>query len=245
MLNNLTLITDPSFASSNPSSTYAFFKGDSIKSNQQDFNLFKGTRGGRRPNSGRKRIHSRGVSHRVREKVSHRTPLHINFKYRTHIRNKVCLRLLKKAIINARTHGLKIIHFSLQSNHVHLIIESESNKILTKGMRSLTVTFAKGLKKGRVQVERYHLHVLKSIKETRNAVLYVLFNKQKHEKGTYLKIDEYSSIMLLSNAIELIRTFCQKRKMTLKISSGEKCYLDSGTSYFINRATSTAHLYSR
>ncbi len=151
-----------------------------MKIKQHTLNLFSGNKGGRRPGSGRKRIRSRGVAHRNRENVSARTPMHINFKYRTQIRNKKCLKLLKKPILNARSHGLRIIHFSLQSNHVHLIIECENNEMLTRGMRSLTVTFAKGLKAGRVQLERYHLHVLRSVRETKNAVLYVLFNQQKH-----------------------------------------------------------------
>lgn len=89
-----------------------------------DFILYKGKHGGRRPEAGRKRIHSRGVSHRIREKVSGRTPLHINFKFRTFIKNKRCLALLKRAILNARSHGLRVIHFSLQSNHIHLIVEA-------------------------------------------------------------------------------------------------------------------------
>lgn len=69
----------------------------------------------------------------------------------------------------------------MQTNHIHLIIEADHNDTLTKGMRSLTVTFAKGLKKGKVQLERYHLHVLRSLKETKNAIQYVLFNQQKHD----------------------------------------------------------------
>lgn len=147
---------------------------------QLKLNIYKGKKGGRRPDCGRKRIHSKGVAHRVREKVSVRTSLHINFKFKAHIRTKQCLKLLKRAILNSRKHGLRIMQFSLRSNHIHLIVEAETNEILTKGMRSLTVTFAKGLDKGRVQIERYHLHVLKTIRETRNAIQYVLQNSLKH-----------------------------------------------------------------
>lgn len=192
-----------------------------MKPKQFNLNLYKGSRGGRRPGSGRKRIHSKGVAHREREKVSARTPLHINFKFRTQIRNKLCLKLLKRAILNSRTHGLRITHFSLQYNHIHLIVEAETNRILETGMRSLTVTFAKGLKMGKVQIERYHLHVLRSLRETRNAVLYVLFNRQKHEKGTYSKIDEYSSLLILKNATELIRAFTVRAKITLEVRKVE------------------------
>jgi len=119
------------------------------------FNLFKGKRGGRRPGAGRKRIHSKGVSHLKRETVSKRTPQHVNFKFQCSIRNKDCLKLLKRSIQNAQKMGLKIIHFSLQSNHVHLLTEAENNEVLTRGMRALTI----------VQLERYHLYVLRILRE--------------------------------------------------------------------------------
>lgn len=167
---------------------------------QLELNLNKGRHGGRRSNAGRKRIHSKGVAHRSRESVNHRTPLHINFKYKTTIKNKQCLKLLKRAIINSRRLGLNVIHYSLQSNHVHLIVEAVDNKILTKGMRSLTVTMAKGLKKGRVQLGRYHLHVLRSLQETKNALRYVLYNEAKHSPLRLFHVTEYSSLYFKNKA---------------------------------------------
>lgn len=182
--------------------------------------------GGKRKNSGRQRLKSKGVSHRIREKVSVRTPLHINFRYSERVRNKDSLKLLKKAIVNARRHGLRILHFSFQSNHIHLIVEATSNDILSLGMRSLTITFAMGLNRGRIQVERYHLHVLRSIRETRNAIYYVLFNQQKHERprrqpGTSSTIDEYSSVLSLAYGIDLVRIFAKRSRMTLKIQKNQ------------------------
>lgn len=208
---------------------------------QLQLNVFKGKRGGRRPGSGRKRIHSRGVAHRTREVVTGRTPLHINFKFRKTIRNKHALKLLKRALLKARSQGLCVIHFSLQSNHIHLIVEAQSNQILTKGMRSLTVTFAKGLHLGRIQVGRYHLHVLKSIQETRHAVRYVLFNKQKHEKGTYSVIDGYSSLLTLADPRKIIRSFAIKSKMTLKIGVNDCWRGDQEKSFLLKRALSTLY----
>lgn len=211
------------------------FQGGIMRSKQLKLNLHSGKHGGRRPGSGRKRIKSKGVSHRTRERLNSRTPLHINFKFKTTIRNKDNLRLLKRAILNARSHGLRIIHFSMQWNHVHLIVEANSNAILTKGMRSLTVTFAKGLRKGKVQIERYHLHVLRSLRETRNAVMYVLFNKQKHEKGTYSVIDGYTSLMSASNALKLIKNFAISYKYTLKIERNNDFIPDAVASYLLIR----------
>lgn len=203
---------------------------------QLGLNIYRGGKGGRRPGSGRKRIHSKGVSHRTRERVNHKTPMHINFKYKTHIRNKDCLRLLKRAILNARAKGLRVIHYSMQSNHIHIIVESACNNRLSSGMRSLTVTFAKGLKRGRVQLERYHLHVLKSVKETKNAIRYVLFNQQKHEMKKTSYLDEYSSLLSLPVALDLIRNFATETKMTLTLNLKEKMFLEIGKSYFSNEA---------
>jgi hypothetical protein len=166
-------------------------------SKQMSLNLHRGTWGGRRPNSGKKRIHSKGVAHRTRESVNQRQPLHVNFKYRVSIRNKEVLKILKRALLNSRTKGLRILHYSVQSNHMHFIIEADNNRILEAGMRSLTVTLAKGIKKGKVQLGRYHLHVLKTIRETKNAIHYVLFNEQKHSGKKSVVLDGYSSLHAL------------------------------------------------
>jgi REP element-mobilizing transposase RayT len=197
------------------------------------FNLFKGTRGGRRPGSGRKRIHSKGVSHLKRETVTKRTPQHINFKFKCSIRNKDCLKLLKQSIQNAQKQGLKIIHFSLQSNHVHLITETENNEVLTKGMRSLTITFSKGLKRGRVQLERYHLHVQKTLREAKHAIAYVLFNEQKHTKKKASKIDGYPSVLYLEDGLRPVRNFSKKNRMTLTIEKIWKEFTLSQTSGYL------------
>lgn len=168
------------------------------KSKQISLNIYKGTHGGRRLNSGRKRIHSKGVSHTKREKVRAFTPLHVNFKYKLTVKNKEGLKALHRAIKNARTQGLKIIHFSLQHNHVHLIIEATNNKTLSKGMRSLTITLAKILNKGRIQLQRYHLHVLKTNREIKNAIRYVLFNEKKHNGK--MTLDSFSTVGLMGTA---------------------------------------------
>ena len=176
-----------------------------MKAKQLTLNIYKGKHGGRRPNSGRKRIHSKGVSHEKREKVRFYTPLHINFKYKLTVKNKEGLKALHRAIRNARTHGLRIIHFSLQHNHVHLIVAATNNTTLTKGMRSLTITMAKTIDKGKIQIQRYHLHVLKTRREAKNAIHYVLFNERKHTGK--MTIDSYSTAGLLGSAKEIAKTF--------------------------------------
>lgn len=177
---------------------------------QLSLNLNKGSWGGRRSKSGRKRIHSKGVQHRKREAVDSKKPLHVNFKYKLGIRNKEFLKILKRALFNSRAKGLRILHYSVQSNHVHFIIEADTNGILESGMRSLTVTLAKGINKGKVQLERYHLHVLKTMREAKNAIHYVLFNEQKHTGKKVVSMTAYSSLHAL-DAKRIVRNL----KMTL------------------------------
>lgn len=64
-------------------------------------------------------------------------------------------------------------------------------------MRSLTVTLVRGIDKGKIQIERYHLHVLKTKAEVKNAVKYVCFNEEKHTGKR--NIDPYSSVCLILN----------------------------------------------
>lgn len=154
---------------------------------QLSLNLYKGTHGGRRPNCGRPRLHSKGVAHRTREKINAHTPFHINFKYKAFIRTNKVLEILEIGIKNASRHKLKVTHYTLQSNHVHIIAESPHNESLIKGMRSLTNTIVKRIGKGSIQIERYHLHVLKTPTEVSNAVTYVLGNDIKHRGKLDLK----------------------------------------------------------
>ncbi len=143
-------------------------------------NICKGFNGGPRPGAGRPRKHSKGVSHSQREKITSRTPLHINFKYNAYVRTPKMMDIISRAIHNCAKHDFNVTHFSLQSNHIHLIAETKNNSTLTTGMRSLTVTLVRGLNKGSIQLERYHLHVLKTPREVRNALDYVLHNDIKH-----------------------------------------------------------------
>jgi hypothetical protein len=64
-------------------------------------------------------------------------------------------------------------------------------------MRSLTVTLVKGINKGKVQLQRFHLHMLRSKRETKNAIHYVCHNEKKHTIRTHL--DSFSSVCLLLN----------------------------------------------
>ena len=81
--------------------------------------------------------------------------------------------------------AFRLVHYSIQANHVHLIVEAESATALGCGMKSLAARFARAVNRalgrnGPVLVDRYHLHTLKTPREVRRALAYVLLNARKH-----------------------------------------------------------------
>jgi len=78
-----------------------------------------------------------------------------------------------------------VIHFSVQLDHVHLIAEADSERGLAKGMRGLTTRCALAINRaaqhrGSVWHHRYHSHELRTPREVRQAMTYVLLNFRKH-----------------------------------------------------------------
>ena len=81
--------------------------------------------------------------------------------------------------------GFRLVHFSVQSNHLHLIAEADGRDALRRGVQGLCIRVAKSLNRlveraGSVFSDRYHMHVLRSPLETRRCLAYVLLNSRKH-----------------------------------------------------------------
>jgi hypothetical protein len=95
------------------------------------------------------------------------------------------------------------VHYSIQRDHVHLIVEAAGKKALASGMKSVGPRLARAVQsvfsvRGRVLAGRYHLHVLRSPREVRNALAYVLLNARKHwvqrrRKAPPVRLDVCSS----------------------------------------------------
>lgn len=96
------------------------------------------------------------------------------------------MRVLAPAISAARDRfGTRITHYSVQGNHMHFIVEAKDQAALSRAMQGLAVRFAKGLNRmmgrsGKVFADRFHAHILRSPREVRNAVRYVLENARRH-----------------------------------------------------------------
>jgi REP element-mobilizing transposase RayT len=178
----------------------------------------------KRKTCGRKRLHSPGVAHSTRERVTRHLPLHINFKLALEkgtLRNKTVLKFLAKAIAKARAKDLRIIQFSLQHNHVHLIVEANNNQTLSKGMRALIISLVMRLnfhwkKSGQRLKQRYHLHVLRTRREVQHACHYVRHNVIKHSGILSSACDAYSSFGTSFFAAEIAGRLDPPRAWLLK-----------------------------
>src|SRR5207253_1330187 len=78
-----------------------------------------------------------------------------------------------------------LVHFSVQGNHLHLVVEADDEKALARGMQGLGVRIAKALnrlmgRKGAVFADHYHARTLRSPTQVANALAYVLMNFLHH-----------------------------------------------------------------
>jgi REP-associated tyrosine transposase len=154
-------------------------------------------RGGRREGAGRPRTREHpglpgpGVPHLRRPKLSPHHPVHVTQRVQPgvgYLRQQARARLIRDAMREVRLRfGLRVVHYSIQGNHLHLIVEVESAAALARGMQALGIRIAKALnalagRRGGVFVDRYHAHALTSRRETANAVRYVLGNYRHHAR---------------------------------------------------------------
>jgi hypothetical protein len=81
--------------------------------------------------------------------------------------------------------GTRLVQFSLQSNHLHLIVETTGKGDLSRAMKGLAVRLARRLngqlrRRGGVFADRYHSRALRTPREVRSALIYVLRNHHRH-----------------------------------------------------------------
>ena len=173
-------------------------------------------RGGRRAGAGRPRTRPlpegwrpgrRFVPHLRRTAIDRHKPAHVTLRLcriaRT-LRNGKLYQAIHGALhAAAEREGFRIIHYSVQGDHLHLIVEADSSRALARGMQGLGVRLARAVnrrleRKGPVLADRYHARVLANPTAVKHALLYVLNNARHHaaQRGaTYPRgwLDPYSS----------------------------------------------------
>jgi hypothetical protein len=81
--------------------------------------------------------------------------------------------------------GFRLVHYSLQGNHAHLIVEAQDRETLGRGMMAIASRLARAVNRvarrtGPVLADRYHLRLLPTPKQVSHALRYVLLNARRH-----------------------------------------------------------------
>jgi hypothetical protein len=79
----------------------------------------------------------------------------------------------------------RLVHYSLQGNHAHLIVEADDRAALSRGMTAIAARLARAVNRiarrtGRVLADRYHVRMLLTPCEVHRALRYVLLNARRH-----------------------------------------------------------------
>jgi hypothetical protein len=160
--------------------------------------------GGRRPGAGRKPGQRRPVPHRRREGIVARFPAHVTIKLLPglpSLRSVTLVRSLERSFAATRDRGdFRLVQYTLQNTHAHLLVEATDAGALARGMMALGSRMALALnrtfgRRGRVLAERFHARILRTPREVRNALAYVLLNTRRHARRLWsgLQVDPASS----------------------------------------------------
>ena len=127
--------------------------------------------------------------HRERGPVPADCPVHVTLRVKDglpSLRNGKLVREWRRSLAEASERGsFRVAHYSLQADHAHLIVEAHGKHALACGMKSIAARLARAVNRmsersGPVLDGRYHHRSLRSPKEVRRALAYVLLNARRH-----------------------------------------------------------------
>ena len=127
--------------------------------------------------------------HRRRERIPANCPVHVTLRVRAKVpslRSASFVREFRRSLAEACERGdFRVNHYSLQGDHAHMIVEARSTEALARGMNSIGARLARAVNRvfglsGRVLDGRYHHRALRTPREVRRALAYVLLNTRRH-----------------------------------------------------------------
>lgn len=161
--------------------------------------------GGARKGAGRKPAGRPMTAHVTRPKHVERHPVHVTMRSEVRqLRHPFIFPTVRLALERAAEHApehFRIIQWSVQYDHIHLVVEAADARELSRGVQGLAVRVAHYVndflgRRGRFWADRWHGRELTSPRAVRNALLYVLANFRKHSHGPVAAgVDAFSSGM--------------------------------------------------
>jgi REP element-mobilizing transposase RayT len=194
---------------------------------QQDL-TFK-THGGKRRGAGRPAKGKRSSEpHKVRRAHDPRHPVHVTIRVADDIgslrRRDMYAAIREATITTARRQDFRIVHFTIQGNHLHLLVEAASKTALSRGMQGFQISAAKHInaaitartgvrRSGAVFPDHYHSRALSSPRAVRHALAYVLNNWRRHGEdraglARRWKLDPFSTAVDFAGWKELESSPC-------------------------------------
>jgi putative transposase len=178
------------------------------------------THGGKRRHAGRKAKGEKAlVSHAERPRFEGALPSHVTLKVRRDVPNLRSSRrfdVIRRCFKAARgAHGMRLVEFSVLGDHLHLVVEADSNVALSRGVQGLAVRLARQLNRllqraGKLFADHYHSHLLRTPTEVWHAIKYVRTNAAHHygEQGS----DQFSS-----SSSEALDTLAEPKGWLLRV----------------------------
>jgi REP element-mobilizing transposase RayT len=125
------------------------------------------------------------------------------------LRRRAMYKAVRDASITAALRErFRLVHVSLQRDHIHMIVEAEHKAALASGMQGFQISVARNINTalgsgerrrcGKVFADRYHVEVIRSPTQAHRTISYVLSNWRKHGEdraglpSTWL-VDPFSS----------------------------------------------------
>lgn len=81
----------------------------------------------------------------------------------------------------------RVVHVSIQHNHLHLLVEAQDQYVLARAMQSFAINAARAINRsnrafGKVFAHRYHATQITTASHARHALAYVLNNWRRHRE---------------------------------------------------------------
>jgi REP element-mobilizing transposase RayT len=190
------------------------------RAKQTELRFWRGSHLGEASRPGRRPGPNPRVRHHSRDGVDARLPSLVTLKVRRGIeslRNGRVVREIEASFREACERGdFRLVHYSIQDDHAHLLVEADDKDALGRGMKALSSRFARAVNRalgrtGPVLAERYHRKVLKSPRQVRNALAYVLLNARRHAAKRIARLREQGKAVKPLAPARLLDAFSSAR----------------------------------
>jgi REP element-mobilizing transposase RayT len=205
--------------------------------------------GGKRKRAGRKQVNEiKSQPHRRRLEVHPNQAAHVTLRaapYLRQMRRLDAYRAVRKAllVVLARS-DFRVVHVSIQRNHIHLVVEASSKFALARGMQAFQISAARRLnqvdldgsgrpRRGPVFADRYHAELVSTPTHARHTLSYVLNNWRKHKEdraphAAHWRVDKYSSAISFAGWAEGYNWMVPEDHEPLRVAQPESWLLREG-----------------